>query len=334
MRPAKEMGIRGLTAMLIASTLLLGACQGNKEVKMSTALQEQKLQFTCIKEADHLPPLDSQADVWFKQARAMQKAEGIKNYDTIASLYRQAAAKDHYKAMINLQNMLYQGLVEPAHGKAVPEEVIELSERLMKLGVPGGYYSMGQYLENGYGVKRDKAASLAYFRKAADLGSPEGQYVVGKLLMAEQFEDPSNPDPYTIRYKPNPAYRPGIGRAMLDCAANQGYGEAANWLAVKYKISKDYKNALQYYQLAVKNGHDLSALQLEDSFNGPLSSNELDYLGVTKDPERVRRYTLIEHEIDSNPSARFPDIDKIVPLPPAELPKWDGTFEYKKEPQQ
>ena len=92
MRPAKEMGIRGLTAMLIASTLLLGACQGNKEVKMSTALQEQKLQFTCIKEADHLPPFDSQADVWFKQARAMQKAEGIKNYDTIASLYRQAAA--------------------------------------------------------------------------------------------------------------------------------------------------------------------------------------------------------------------------------------------------
>ncbi|WP_238406831.1 SEL1-like repeat protein [Atlantibacter hermannii] len=335
MRPAKEMGIRGLTAMLIASTLLLGACQGNKEVKMSTALQEQKLQFTCIKEADHLPPLDSQADVWFKQARAMQKAEGIKNYDTIASLYRQAAAKDHYKAMINLQNMLYQGLVKPAHGKDVPEEVIELSQRLMKLGVPGGYYSMGQYLENGYGVKWDKAASLAYFRKGADLGSPEGQYVIAKLLLTGQFEDTSNPDPYVVHFKPNPAYRPEIGKVMLDCAANQGNAEAADWLAGWYQLSqKDYKNALKYYQLAVKNGHDLSALQLEESFNGPLSTDRGNYLGVTKDPERVRRYTLIEHEIDSNPSARFPDIDKIVPLPPAELPEWDGTFEYKKESQQ
>ncbi|MBL7675770.1 sel1 repeat family protein [Atlantibacter hermannii] len=192
---------------------------------------------------------------------------------------------------------------------------------------------MGQYLENGYGVKRDKAASLSYFRKAADLGSPEGQYVIGKLFMVKQFEDPSNPDPYTIRYKPNPAYRPEIGRTMLDCSANQGYADAAYELSLDYElVHKDYKNALKYYQLAVKNGHDYSTLQLRDSF-GASSSKDDDYLGVDKDPERVRRYTLIEHEIDSNPSARFPDIDKIVPLPPTELPKWDGTFEYKKEPQ-
>jgi hypothetical protein len=26
-----------------------------------------------------------------------------------------------------------------------------------------------------------------------------------------------------------------------------------------------------------------------------------------------------------------PDIDKIVPLPPAELPAWDGTFQWQKE---
>ncbi|WP_255234263.1 DUF6396 domain-containing protein [Citrobacter sp. TSA-1] len=26
-------------------------------------------------------------------------------------------------------------------------------------------------------------------------------------------------------------------------------------------------------------------------------------------------------------------MNKIVPLPPAELPEWDGTFEYQKEPQ-
>ncbi|MBL7636488.1 sel1 repeat family protein [Atlantibacter hermannii] len=300
---------------------------------MESAPAEASLAFTCTKEADHLPPLDPQVDVLFKQARAMQKAPGTKNYDTIASLYRQAAAKNHYKAMINLQNMLYQRLAKPVYGKTAPEEAVELSERLMKLGVPGGYYSMGQYLENGYGVKRDKAASLSYFRKAADLGSPEGQYVIGKLFMVKQFEDPSNPDPYTIRYKPNPAYRPEIGRTMLDCSANQGYADAAYELSLDYElVHKDYKNALKYYQLAVKNGHDYSTLQLRDSF-GASSSKDDDYLGVDKDPERVRRYTLIEHEIDSNPSARFPDIDKIVPLPPTELPKWDGTFEYKKEPQ-
>ncbi|MBL7636485.1 sel1 repeat family protein [Atlantibacter hermannii] len=302
---------------------------------MGFAPTETNLAFTCTKEADHVPPLDPQADILFKQARAMQKAPGAKNYDTIASLYRHAAAKDHYKAMINLQNMLYQGLAKPAYGKAAPEEAVELSERLMKLGVPGGYYSMGQYLESGYGVKRDKAASLAYFRKAADLGSPEGQYVIGKLFMVKQFEDPSNPDPYTIRYKPNPAYRPEIGRTMLDCSANQGYGDAAYELALDYKlVHKDYKNTLKYYQLGIVSGNKLSAFQLKYSFNGPSADDRMNYLALTKDPERSHRYNLIYEEISSNPSARFPDIDKIVPLPPAELPEWDGTFEYKKEPQQ
>ena len=48
------------------------------------------------------------------------------------------------------------------------------------------------------------------------------------------------------------------------------------------------------------------------------------------DKERARRYRLIQDELDRNPSARFPDIDKIVPLPPAALPAWNGEFEYRK----
>lgn len=328
MQGVKEILTMGLMATLIAT---VSGCHSTPRVGSAPA--EVNPVFTCAKEADHLPPLDPQADVWFKQARAMQKAPGAKNYDAVASLYRQAAAKDHYKAMINLQNMLYQGLAKPAYRKAAPEEAVELSEWLMKLGVPGGYYSMGQYLETGYGVKRDKAASLAYFRKAADLGSPEGQYVIGKLFMTKQFEDPSNPDPYTIKYKPNSAYRPEIGRTMLDCSANQGYGDAAYEIALEYElVQKDYKKALSYYQEATKLGHKYSSLQLKGSFNAS-SSKDDDYLGVDKDPERVRRYDLFYKEIRSNSSARFPDIDKIVPLPPAELPKWDGSFEYKKEPQ-
>nr|WP_274921688.1 DUF6396 domain-containing protein [Providencia sp. G1(2023)] len=39
---------------------------------------------------------------------------------------------------------------------------------------------------------------------------------------------------------------------------------------------------------------------------------------------------LLTKQLNSPISTKFPDIDKIVPLPPAELPEWDGTFEYKK----
>ncbi|MBV4411242.1 sel1 repeat family protein [Enterobacteriaceae bacterium YMB-R22] len=299
----------------------------NNMIKATSA----DLSFTCICQSDHLPSLDPQGDVWFKQARDLQNASGEKDYNIIANLYRLATEKNHYKAMINLQNLLYQELAEPVSGKAAQEEVIALAEKMMKLNIPAGYYAMGHYLEVGYGVERDKAASLAYFRKSADMGSPEGQYVVGKLLLTGRFEDPDNPDPYRVKFKPNPAYRPEIGTAMLSCAANQGHGEAADWLAGWLKaIKKDYKNAIIYYQLGVKAGNRLSALQLSDSFKGVSLDDRMAYLAVEKDIERSSRYELIYQEISNNPSARFPDIDKIVPLPPAPLPDWDGTFEYKK----
>ncbi len=298
-----------------------------------TVPPQATLAFTCVNEADRLPALDPQGERWFKQARDLQNASGKKEYNVIANLYRQAVERNHYKAMINLQNLLYQGLAAPVSGKAAPEEVIALAEKMMQLNIPAGYYAMGHYLEVGYGVERDKAASLAYFRKSADMGSPEGQYVIGKLLLTAQFEDLDNPEPYKIKYKPNPAYRPEVATEMLSCAANQGNGDAASWLAGWYKLEKDYKNATNFYQLAVKAGFLYSVMQLSAAFNGPPTDNRMDYLALEKDPERVRRYKLIKNEIDENPSARFPDLDRIVPLPPAPLPEWDGTFEYKKAKQ-
>ena len=63
-----------------------------------------------------------------------------------------------------------------------------------------------------------------------------------------------------------------------------------------------------------------------------LCLNESDYLGQQKDEERVRRYEAISDFLSSysylNP--KVPEIDSIVPLPPAKLPAWDGTFQWLK----
>jgi hypothetical protein len=322
-----------LAGYILALIVLLSGCDDKKGKNMSEAerIKLANLAFTCTLESDHLPPVEPQADLWFKQARAMQVAPGEKNFDAIAGLYRRATSEGHYKAMINLQNLLRRGLAHPVAGQSAPEEVISLTEQMMKLNIPAGYYLMGHYMETGYGVKRDKTSALAYFRKAADLGNPEAQNYLGQLFLTAQFEDSTDPKTLKVHFKRNPAYNPDIGKTMLDCAANQGSGKAADWLAGWYNlINKDYDSAIRYYQLGVKNGYDLSAIRLIDSFNGPQETDRGSYLAVSKDPERVRRYSLIEAEIDRNPSARFPDIDKIVPLPPAELPEWDGTFEYKK----
>ena len=57
------------------------------------------------------------------------------------------------------------------------------------------------------------------------------------------------------------------------------------------------------------------------------------WFGQQKDEERYERYDAIRHLLSAysylNP--KVPEIDDIVPLPPAKLPAWDGTFKWLKE---
>lgn len=185
---------------------------------------------------------------------------------------------------------------------------------LVKQDIPSGYYSVGHYLEIGYGLKQDSESALRYFRKAADLGNPEAQYYVGDKLL------------------PNDS-APDIARQMLACAADQGFGQAASLLGVDRMEDAIYAEAIKTFQKGVAAGDSQSASFLEKGFRGPPESNKLYYLGLQNDPERSRRYELIGEFIDRNDgrNPKVPDIDKIVPLPPAKLPPWDGTFEWQKE---
>ncbi|NMP26822.1 sel1 repeat family protein [Rahnella sp. SAP-1] len=307
--------------LMLSAIIFLTGCDIPSRGMVFPQDKENNLQFNCTGENVYLPALDPQADNWFKQARVLEKAKRPKDYAAIGALYRQAVDQGHYKAMRNLQNLLSQGLVKPLPGKRPSEEALEIVEKMIKMNIPSGYYAMGYYLENGYGVEPDKMASLAYYRKAADLGNPEGQYVIGRIFLSKNLGNDQK----------NLVYRPEIGKAMLICSANNGYGPAAYELANHYKlIDKNYKMATYYYQLGVRNGDYYSALNLQNSFQSPPPTDMIHYLNVTRDDERVHRYLLIKHEIGKNSSARFPDLDKIVPLPPAPLPKWDGSFEYKK----
>ncbi|EMD5260621.1 sel1 repeat family protein [Providencia stuartii] len=274
----------------------------------------KNFQFTCTQEKDRFPPFDPEADMWFKEARSLEKQKGKKDYVKIGSLYRQAAMKSHVKAIGNLQALIAAGDVAPAQGQFRQQEVIELVERLIKMGIPFGYFIMGTYLQQGYGVEQDSEAAFQYMLKAAVMGNPDGQYVIGDKFL----------------YRNTPSFRLDLGRSMLACAAEQGYAKAAYELALDYK-NEDNNKSLYYFQLSTKYGYEKSAYKLAKIFNTNDPNNQLDYLGQKIDPERVKRYQKIYDELDKNPYAKFPDINKIVPLPPAELPEWDGTFEYKKQ---
>ena len=298
--------------ILTLSLLSISGC-GAKN-KMHDNLKN--FQFTCLHEADVFPPLDPEADKWFKQAVQLSRQDNP-DLKRIAQLYRQAVEKDHYIAIGNLQVMISEGDAEPVAGKLPQEEVIDLVERLINMEIPFGYYIMGTYLQEGYGVEQDEIAAFSYMLKAAVMGNPEGQYAIGDKFMDAQVPE---------------LYRLDLGRAMLDCASKQGFSEAAYELGLHYSNS-DFDKALYYFQKSAEYGHELGAFTLAKIFSTDDPNNRLDYLGQKIDLERVKRYSMIENELSKNPRAKFPDIDKIVPLPPAPLPEWDGTFEYKKQAQ-
>ncbi|WP_265497728.1 SEL1-like repeat protein [Providencia rustigianii] len=309
--------------LLLCALVLLVSCKPVEEKeKAMTQKNEPDLTFTCVYEKDTLPPVDPEADIWFKQARELEKVnKSQRDYAQIGALYRKAAERNHPKAMLNLSNLISYGKVPPIEGKGPAQEVWEIIQKMAKLNISYGYYQMGHYLDTGYGVAADRTKALTYFRQAADLGSPEAQYVIGDIFVSQRLSD-----------RDNPAYRPEIGKKMLDCSANQGNGEAAYRLAnYLWNVEEDTGGTLKYYQLSTKNGYRAAASTFEGAFKPNVKENSYYYLPVKPDSERSLRYEAIADEIRNNPEARFPDIDKIVPLPPAELPEWDGTFEYKKQ---
>lgn len=301
-----------LAIVLTASTL--AAC--SKEVPPMRTVPDlatirANLAFTCAYEADHLPPLDPDADALFQYARYLQKRRGAKDFNEVAKYYRIAAAHGHYKANSNLQLLVSQGL---AYSPLASKESVDLASQLVDAGVPSGYYDIGYYLNLGFGLKQDGEMALRYFRKAADLGNAEAQFYVGNLLAPIDNA-------------------PEVARQMRQCASDQGHGKAASKLGTNLSGNGHFAEAVAAYQKGVAAGETLAALSLQHGFDGPPPSDSLYYLALPFDPERVRRYEMIRTFLRRNEgrNPKIPDIDQIVPLPPAKLPPWDGTFQWQKE---
>ncbi|WP_052219338.1 SEL1-like repeat protein [Providencia rettgeri] len=311
-------------SVLIFSSLILSACNPtDKKEELLTQKTESDLAFTCVYEKDTLPPVDPETDVWFKQARELEKVnKSQRDYKQIGDLYRKAAERNHPKAMLNLSNLISYGKVPPIGGKGPAQEVWDIIQKMAKLNISYGYYQMGHYLDTGYGVPADRTKALAYFRQAADLGNPEAQYFIGDIFISQRVSDSDNP-----------AYHPDIGKKMLTCAAQQGHGEASyNLAAYSRDVEKNIDNTLKFFQISARNGYRMGASMLSKAFSPNSTPKDYYYLPIKPDAVRSTRYEAIVKEMDaSDETAKFPDIDKIVPLPPAELPEWDGTFEYKKQ---
>ena len=271
--------------------------------------------FTCTHEAEHIPSRDPEAEQLYQYARWLRRSNLLKDdaaaYPPIERLVRIATAYGHDKANLALRSMLKKG---QAQSPNPIKESVDLVEDLIRRDIPGGYYDMGNYLMQGYGVVGDLDLAKRYYRKAADLGSPDAQY-----LIADKLTDARGHSPDIV----------AIGLQMYRCAAEQGHAKAAVDLGV-YTYRKQPHEAMQSFQLGVKAGDAQSASWLEDGFT-IVDPSVGPYMGQPHaDPERARRYNIIGKFLSDYDylDPKVPEIDEIVPLPPAKLPPWDGKIKW------
>ncbi|MFL6630705.1 MAG: DUF6396 domain-containing protein [Massilia sp.] len=193
-----------------------------------------------------------------------------------------------------------------------PDKAVEIVRMAVAAGQAWGYYDLGVAYEHGYGgVPYDEKIAWAYYLKAAELGSPDAQ-----MALATAYQN---------------ARRNDAADAMVMCAYKQGHGPAAYDLGITAKVSKNFVGALEYYQAGAKAGNTESAAALMLIFDtkewGKRNKKDQDALRrleIFPDVERSERYNEISNALDINPDLRLTRLDNVLPLPPAELPAWNG----------
>ncbi|MEJ8800138.1 tetratricopeptide repeat protein [Trinickia caryophylli] len=272
--------------------------------------------FTCVYQDQHVPAVDPQAEQWFQQALALDDPDIFyqkRDYPKIYQLYTQAAERNHWRAMLNLASLILSDYAVPEHD---PEVAIRWVEKAMKLKVPDAYDVMGVYHQNGLVKGGGATSAYAFFQRAAELGSPAAMTFLGDKLAAT-YDDPSQGFWSNVP----------VATEMLQCALAQGYGDAAEALGYLYKgtTPESKLRALRVFHEGVKLGSAKCANTLYSEFNGMNLTNGRNIVGHL-DKARAERYSKLGDALEFyGGRLKLPNLDKVLPLPPAPLPKWDGN---------
>ena len=296
--------------------------QRKKETMKIIEEIKKNLEFTCVHEKR--PPLSEETQQLYNYALHRdlnhmwpgQREDGF--WDELLPYYRIAAANGDYKANIRLQFLLSDGWTKVPDIEA-ETEVHKLYKMLHKQLPATAYYLLKGYIEDGYGVSAPPDSELAFLRKAADMGNREAQYTLGQMI--------SNLDDEETR-----EFRLKLMMKLYRCASEQGQGNASYWLGMFLPDYHKYDEAVRAYHQGVKNGNYLSAFILSNAFKAGKEKGNNDFLDVETDEERARRYGIIDSYLSTYDfmSPTVPDLDDIVPLPPAPLPEWDGKIAFQR----
>ncbi len=135
---------------------------------------------------------------------------------------------------------------------------LELWQPLAELGDPDAQTGLGNLYLGGYGVARDEAAAMAWFRKAAERGDANGQFSLASLYYGRKEYSPAASWYRRAAEQGNPLaqirlarlYAEGVGLARDDL-------QAFKWFAVAAVRGSD-----SYARINAAKGRDASATKL------------------------------------------------------------------------
>ncbi|HEJ1715619.1 TPA: sel1 repeat family protein [Pseudomonas aeruginosa] len=258
--------------------------------------------FVCVNEKDHLPPLDPQADTWYREAVALAKPDTLRPWGRIVDLYSKAVERGHWKAMHNLANLYRTGW--PGGVEKDTQKALDLYQKMIDLEVPQGFYDMGAMIGNRAGVKNPATDGLTFLDKAASLGNPPALTELGKLYI------------YVAKKK-------DLGLAYTHCAASQGYAPANYELGAYYKIVEhNFPKALVYYQASVSQGGKSAAFFLSRVFGS--ETPPASAMWYAPDEKLQEAYYSIYKKLEADPDLRFPHLIEDHPLPPHPMQGYDA----------
>ncbi|NPW33882.1 sel1 repeat family protein [Pseudomonas aeruginosa] len=263
--------------------------------------------FVCANEKDHLPPLDSQADAWYREAVALAKPDTLRPWGRIVELYSKAVERGHWKAMHNLANLYRTGW--PGGVEKDTQKALDLYQKMIDLKIPQGFYNMGAMIGNRAGIKNPATDGLTFLDKAASLGNPPALTELGKLYI------------YVAKNRE-------LGLAYTQCAASQGYAPANYELGNYYElVEHNFPKALGYYQVSVSQGGKSAAFFLSRVFGN--KTPPASAMWYVPDEKLHELYDGIYDQLSADPDLRFPNLIKDHPLPPhptqgydADRPDW------------
>jgi TPR repeat protein len=289
--------------------------------------------FICEHAARRAPVWSAEAQERFEEGMSLTSPAlwpNERNWPRAMKLWDEAARLGHWKAAIMWIQTAQTGQGEDSEkGRFAvaaqdPEEVVQRVEVLMRQNVAEGFYLMGVFHDTGYGVKFSVDRAWAFWELAADMGSARAQTRIAKSL---GFVDRAQEKPGVAEWA-----NETVQFLMLECAYSQGHGEggfrlgmlldllAEGGRAINDDSKAQFARARQILHDAVKFGSEDAAGYLSSSYrsNDPLVRPYMDIA-------RADRYHVLAHALWDNPDLRFPNLDKVLPLPPALLPQWDGN---------